>query len=77
MEDNIWKEFFHIFNIHKGKIVGALIGFLFGILILYVGFFKTLLIFACTLLGYYIGSRWDLAGDFKELLDRLLPQQYK
>ncbi|WP_050748599.1 DUF2273 domain-containing protein [Halothermothrix orenii] len=58
---------------NKGKILGGLVGFLIGILILVLGLFKTILLFICTVLGYYIGSRWDIDGDLKKLLDRLLP----
>ncbi|ACL69386.1 hypothetical protein Hore_06290 [Halothermothrix orenii H 168] len=42
-------------------------------MILVLGLFKTILLFICTVLGYYIGSRWDIDGDLKKLLDRLLP----
>ncbi|MFP4661896.1 MAG: DUF2273 domain-containing protein [Halanaerobiales bacterium] len=77
MDSNIWHQLTEIFTYNKGKIVGALTGFLFGLLVLIIGFWKTILVLICTLLGYYIGSRWDLEGDFQKILDKLLPPQFK
>lgn len=77
MDSNIWYQLNEIFTYNKGKILGALIGFIFGLLLLLIGFWKTILVLICTLLGYYLGLRWDLEGDFKKLLDKLLPPQYK
>ncbi|MFW6287712.1 MAG: DUF2273 domain-containing protein [bacterium] len=77
MDSNIWHQLTEIFTYNKGKIIGALIGFVFGLLVLIIGFWKTLLVLFCTVLGYYIGSRWDLEGDFRKILDKLLPPQYK
>ena len=77
MDKEFFRQFYEIFRYNKGKILGAIIGFIFGFLLLFIGFWKTILVFVCTIIGYYIGSRWDMEGDFKKLLDKLLPRQYK
>jgi uncharacterized membrane protein len=77
MDNNYWQEITRQLNYHRGKLIGGLIGFIVGMLVLFIGVFKTILIVICTALGYYIGARWDAEGDFKKLLDRLLPPQFK
>lgn len=52
-----------------GKTIGTLIGLLAAVLILTIGFFKTLLIFICCVIGYIIGKRIDNGDD---LIDTLL-----
>lgn len=77
MTNEFWQDLTHIFTLHKGKVIGGIIGFIVGILVLLIGFWKTLLVLVFTVSGYFIGSRWDLEGDLKKLLDRLLPRQFK
>lgn len=77
MDSNIWYQLNEIFSNNKGKVIGALIGFLTGLLVLIIGFWKTLLVLLFTVVGYYIGSRWDIEGDFSQVLDKLLPPQFK
>ena len=56
-------DFFHyianFLNENPGKTVGALVGFLFGILILTYGFGKTLIILMFIILGVLIGKILD------------------
>lgn len=77
MEGNFWYLLRELVANNEGKVYGTLIGFISAILVLIIGFWKTLLIFVLTAIGYYIGSRWDQEGDFRKLLDRLLPPQFK
>ncbi|MFW6287133.1 MAG: DUF2273 domain-containing protein [bacterium] len=77
MDSKFFQYFYEIFNYNKGKIIGAIFGFIFGLLLLFIGFWRTILVFTCTTIGYYISSRWDVEGDFKKLLDRILPPQMK
>ena len=72
-KEELYLEFIQIFRENKGKIVGALLGFFAAILLLIIGFFKTLLIIVCTLLGLFLGSRWDVEGDIKRILNKILP----
>jgi uncharacterized membrane protein len=71
--EKFWSQLFIYFKENNGKIVGGLLGFFFGILFLVIGFFKTLLLLICTFMGYYIGSRWNIEGDLKKLLNKILP----
>ncbi|QTL98525.1 DUF2273 domain-containing protein [Iocasia frigidifontis] len=77
MENELWKKLLQLITYHKGKVTGVLLGFFLAILILIIGFFKALLVVVFSFVGYYLGSRWDQEGDFKRVLDRLLPPQYK
>lgn len=61
------------YNNNRGKVNGALIGLILSILILSLGFFKTLLIALFVFGGYYIGKKIDNKEDIIEFLDRILP----
>ena len=58
---------------HKGKFFGGILGFLIAILVLNIGFFKTLFIVLCTWIGYYLGSKSDNKENFKELIEKIIP----
>lgn len=63
-------EFWHQ---HSAKIVGALIGFLFGLFMMWIGLFWTLVISGTTLAGYWIGSRVDHnPNDLPDWIERIL-----
>ena len=76
-KSEFWQEIIRYILANKGKVLGSIIGFLFGILFLIIGFFKTLLVFICTLIGYFIGARIDIDGNIKKLLDKILPPIFK
>lgn len=53
---------------------GAILGFLLAFLLAVLGFWKTLFILICTLLGYVLGVRFFSSWDrFRESLDKLFP----
>jgi len=56
----------------QGKIIGAIIGFITGLFLLTLGFFKTLILLACSMAGYYIGKKIDNKEDIIEYIERLL-----
>ena len=59
---------------HRGGINGALSGLALAVIILLIGFFRTLFIAIFVGLGYYIGKRISEEKDYlKNLLDRILP----
>lgn len=59
---------------HRIELVGAAIGFGAAVVILLIGFFRTLFIFICTAFGYYIGKKLSQQRDFfKKVLDKILP----
>jgi len=60
------------FITNQGKIIGALIGFLAGLLYLTLGLFKTLVLSICIAVGYYLGKKVDNKEDIIQLIERLL-----
>ena len=65
--------FQEIWRAHSGKIMGVLIGFVLGLLILAIGFFQAQFVLICMIVGYVIGKRIDDKEDLMEILDKLLP----
>ncbi len=57
----------------KGRTIGGIIGFIIGILILIIGFFKTLFIVICTWFGYYVGKVIDDRENFNDILRKIIP----
>lgn len=59
---------------HRFELLGAAAGFGVAAVILSIGFFKTLFVFICTAVGYYIGKKLSQKRDFfQKMLDRILP----
>jgi len=68
------EKLLEFYNSHRGGINGALIGFVIAVVILIIGFFKTMFIALCVGIGYYIGKRISEDKDYiRNLLDRVLP----
>lgn len=68
------EKLIEFYKAHYGEINGSLIGFIIAVLILVVGFFQTIFIAICVLIGYYIGKKITVNKDYlKNLLDRILP----
>ena len=65
-----------IWQHHGGKIAGMAIGLIFGFLVLFMGFFKTLFVLICVGAGFLIGKRIDEKEDIMDILDKLLPPSY-
>jgi uncharacterized membrane protein len=59
---------------HPGMFWGTLLGFLFGILLITIGFWRTLILGLMTGIGYAIGKWMDDEGKgLKEFLEEKLP----
>lgn len=59
---------------HRFKITGALVGFIFALLVIRYGLLWALFILLCTGVGYYVGKRLDEGdGDVAEVLNRFIP----
>ena len=59
---------------NRGKMTGILVGLLFAIGCLTLGFWKTLFVAICVGVGAWIGGRKDAHKQFVGLLDRVLPK---
>jgi uncharacterized membrane protein len=70
------KLFEQIWQQHSGKIIGVLLGFILGLLIIVFGFFRTLFVLLCVVAGFIVGKRIDEKEDIMDILDKLLPPGY-
>lgn len=68
-----------LFEGHRTRKFGFIAGFITGGAILIFGFFNTLFMFICGVIGLFIGSRFDSKDDLVEKiirkLDDLLPER--
>lgn len=55
--------------------IGALIGLIVALLLLFLGFWKVLFILLCIGLGYFIGQYFDGDEAFENLIQRLFPSR--
>lgn len=53
---------------HPGKLIGSILGFLLGLFVVLLGFWKTLVLFLFVMIGFLLGKRQD---DHKQLFDWL------
>lgn len=58
------------FKSNKGKIIGAVSGLLFGILVLAVGFWRSVFLAICIGVGYFIGCLRDGSSKMRSLLKK-------
>lgn len=71
MKDTLLK----ILKEHRGKLIGGIAGLIFAVLVLLLGFWKSLFIALCVGVGVYLGSLGDGKGErMLKFLDRILPR---
>lgn len=61
------------FTTYKGRTIGIFCGLLFGLLVLWLGFWRVVFVALCVFLGYWIGSFRDRKENFLAFLDKILP----
>ena len=68
-----------LFESHRTRKIGFVTGIITGGLILTIGFFNTLFIFLCGVIGLFVGSRFDGKDDLVDKLinklDEILPER--
>lgn len=68
-----------MFESHRTRKIGFIAGLCTGAAILLIGFFNTLFIALCGLIGLFAGSRFDSKDDLVEKilvkLDEILPER--
>ncbi|MGE5551789.1 MAG: DUF2273 domain-containing protein [Bacteroidota bacterium] len=57
----------------KGRIAGACLGLLVGMLWVTLGWWKAAIFLFCVILGYFIGLRVDRRDSWREILEKILP----
>ncbi len=70
-------QLLEILKRNKGKAIGITLGLIFGILVLSMGFFRTIFLALCVFAGYYFGSKSDKRENFMDFLDKILPTGLK
>ena len=79
MLDAIKNFVIDLFKGHRTRKVGLIVGLATGVAILIIGFFNTLFIALCGLIGLFVGSRFDSKDDLVEKLlmklDNILPEK--
>lgn len=66
-------DFFNLLGNKQGRVIGSILGFFVGILILVIGFLKTIFIIICTLFGYHIGKMFDDRERLYDFLNNIIP----
>ena len=68
-----------LFESHRTRKIGFISGLITGAAILTIGFFNTLFIVFCGVVGLFVGSRFDSKDDLVEKilrkLDEILPEK--
>lgn len=68
-----------MFEGHRTRKIGFVAGLITGGVILFIGFFNTVFIVLCGLIGLFAGSRFDSKDDLVEKiiikLDKILPEK--
>jgi uncharacterized membrane protein len=60
---------------HGGKMIGIILGLLVALLWIFIGFWKTLFIVICILIGYFVGQRFDNGGSLGDLWRRMFEKR--
>ena len=66
-EQNWW----HVAKEHWGKILGGLLGLIFAILVISIGFWWSVFVYICVGIGLLIGWRLDVSKNVGLYLDRI------
>lgn len=72
MEKDKISKLLNYYQENKGKCIGSLLGLIAAIMILVIGFFKTLFIFLFIFIGYYLGRKFDEGLTMKEIIINLI-----
>jgi len=67
----MFKELIELAKANKGRVFGGVVGFIIAILVLTIGFFKTLFIVLCTSLGIFLGNDYNRKVRLRELIDKI------
>jgi uncharacterized membrane protein len=71
MWGSVYKILSDLMDRHRGAVVGTVIGLLVALLIIAFGFWKTVFLGICILIGYFIGKRFDGEDGLGALWRRL------
>ncbi len=61
---------------HRGKVIGIFLGLLASILFITYGFWRTIFVIACIVLGYFIGKKIDEDANLETWVKNLFKEKY-
>jgi uncharacterized membrane protein len=64
--------FMELWEKHRGKTIGVILGLLFGLFVLALGFWRAIFVCLCIFIGYLAGKMIDEKIDFRELYQRII-----
>jgi uncharacterized membrane protein len=72
----MWEELMlEILRSHRGKLFGAVVGLIFALLVIALGFFQAVFIACCIFMGYIIGKRVDDNESIREIMERIFKER--
>ncbi|NLX01466.1 MAG: DUF2273 domain-containing protein [Syntrophomonadaceae bacterium] len=73
----MWENLFRIiFEQHRGKAIGIVLGLLASILFISYGFWRTIFIIVCIALGFFIGKEIDENKNFDQWLKQIFKDKH-
>jgi uncharacterized membrane protein len=58
---------------YKGRILCSLVGFVAGLLWVFMGFWRTVAFILCIIIGYYLGKKIDQRFSVREFINKIFP----
>jgi uncharacterized membrane protein len=58
---------------YKGRILGTIVGFIAGLIWVFLGFWRAIAFILCVVVGFYLGKKIDQRGSLREILNKVLP----
>ena len=77
MKDEMKQLIGTLWQNHRCKMVGLLLGLAIGSAILLFGFWRTVFVLLCGLLGLFIGIKLDKGEDFLARMNRICPDRFQ
>ena len=77
MDEELEKEIKDLWMNHRLAVLGVIIGVLLGFFVLVFGFFNTLFVTLCAVLGLLIGKRLDNGEDVLGKVESFFFKQFK
>ncbi|MDR3541861.1 MAG: DUF2273 domain-containing protein [Desulfosporosinus sp.] len=72
IEENISRFLVWAIGNHPGKLIGTAVGFFLGLLMVTLGFWRTLVLFLFVVLGFVLGKSQDDHENITAWLERIL-----
>lgn len=72
----IEKMFLYLITEHRGKVIGISLGLLASILFISYGFWRSIFVIACIVLGYFIGKKIDDNSNIEVWFKNLFKEKY-